>query len=56
MTSRLASFIRDTAGLTGTKTMCYEGGCGACVVAATFIDPVTKNMKNAAINSVSYDG
>ena len=32
-TEVLNSWLRAQPGLTGTKSMCYEGGCGSCVVA-----------------------
>lgn len=31
----LNDWLRAQPGLTGTKRMCGEGGCGCCVVAAT---------------------
>lgn len=49
----LNEWIRDQPGLSGTKRMCGEGGCGCCTVAASFLDPVTKRSKTIAINSVS---
>ncbi len=50
----LNEWIRAQPGLSGTKRMCGEGGCGCCVVAASFLDPVTKRTKTLATNSVSY--
>lgn len=48
----LNSFIRNNAKLTGTKFMCLEGGCGACVVALQGPHPVSKNVQTWAVNSV----
>lgn len=44
-TTLLAHYIRDTAGLYGTKLGCEEGGCGACTVA------LTKKEGTRSINS-----
>ena len=49
----LNEFIRDYAGLKGTKYMCQAGGCGSCVVTVTRWDHVTQTNKTIAINSVS---
>ena len=52
----LLDWLRAQPGLTGTKKMCGEGGCGCCVVSVTRKDPATEKDSTIAINSVSmYD-
>ncbi|XP_043071080.1 indole-3-acetaldehyde oxidase [Drosophila grimshawi] len=47
----LNTFIREHAGLTGTKFMCQEGGCGVCVCALSGINPETGELCTWAVNS-----
>lgn len=35
----LATYLRETLRLTGTKVACGEGGCGACTVLLGRLDP-----------------
>lgn len=49
----LNSFIRNYAHLKGTKFMCLEGGCGACIVEAKIKHPSTGQYVFQAVNSVS---
>lgn len=47
----LIEWLRSQPGLTGTKKMCGEGGCGCCVVSATMKNPLTQKLSTIAINS-----
>jgi len=47
----LVDYLRNTAHLTGTKWMCREGGCGACVVTLVTSDPSSGAKSYRAVNS-----
>ncbi|CAH2982873.1 unnamed protein product [Chilo suppressalis] len=47
----LNEYIRSVADLRGTKAMCHEGGCGACIVAVRAALPPTHELKLFSVNS-----
>jgi len=56
----LLEYLRGI-GLTGTKLGCAEGGCGACTVVVSQLNPTTRKIYHASVNAclaplVSVDG
>ncbi|KKZ68000.1 xanthine dehydrogenase [[Emmonsia] crescens] len=56
----LLEYLRGV-GLTGTKLGCAEGGCGACTVVISQLNPTTKQIYHASVNAclaplISVDG
>lgn len=47
----LNDYIRERLNLRGTKYMCKEGGCGACIVAVSTADDT--GPRAFSVNSVS---
>ncbi|KAJ3639854.1 hypothetical protein Zmor_003189 [Zophobas morio] len=44
-------YLRNILKMTGTKAMCLEGGCGACLVVLQNKDPITQKDVFLAVNS-----
>jgi hypothetical protein len=47
-------YLRNNLHMTGTKAMCREGGCGACIVVLQNKDPFTEKEVFLAVNSVRF--
>ncbi|CAD5228743.1 unnamed protein product [Bursaphelenchus xylophilus] len=47
----LAVYLRDHLNLTGTKIGCNEGGCGACTVMLSDIDPLSEEIRHYSANA-----
>ncbi|KAM3585325.1 uncharacterized protein V6R79_014495 [Siganus canaliculatus] len=47
----LLTYLRRKLGLTGTKLGCAEGGCGACTVMVSRIEPQSQKLLHHAVNA-----
>ncbi|GFS24784.1 indole-3-acetaldehyde oxidase, partial [Elysia marginata] len=47
----LNTFLRRNGFLKGTKGMCYEGGCGVCLVTVTLYAPILMKQQHYSVNS-----
>ena len=47
----LLTYLRLNLRLCGTKLGCGEGGCGACTVMVSFVEPTSKNIKHISVNA-----
>jgi xanthine dehydrogenase/oxidase len=52
--STLLSFLRNSCGLTGTKLVCGEGGCGACTVLLSKVDRSTGRVQHLSVNACLF--
>ena len=52
-TTSLNEYLRETAGLKGTKVMCKEAGCGCCAVTVTLAPPDSEMLETYSVQSVS---
>ncbi|KAK3739272.1 hypothetical protein RRG08_050477 [Elysia crispata] len=50
-TTSLNDYLRETAGLKGTKVMCREAGCGCCAVSVTHLPPDSNTLKTYSVQS-----
>ncbi|GFS19663.1 indole-3-acetaldehyde oxidase [Elysia marginata] len=51
VTTSLNEYLRETAGLKGTKVMCREAGCGCCAVSVTHLPPDSQTLKTYSVQS-----
>ncbi|KAH9519991.1 Primary amine oxidase 1, partial [Bulinus truncatus] len=51
LTTSLNEYLRDVAGLKGTKVMCREAGCGCCSVTVTHLLPDSDKLQTYSVQS-----
>lgn len=51
VTTSLNDYLREVAGLKGTKVMCREAGCGCCAVTVTHLLPESDKLQAYSVQS-----